>query len=298
MALDPRNSSIVFTGGASPNAEMAVSRTMDGGSSWSRYILSSVANGFTNSLAIDPNNSNVVYAGGSENFNAALYKTTNSGTTWTEYTTGLTGTVYSLSIDPTNSNIVYAGTADGVHKSTNGGMSWENVGCYGVRSVVVDPARPMTIYAGTSIGVYISTNGGVDWAETNQGIPTRNILCVAKTATGKVYAGTEGYSIYEWRATGISEETKSSRLEINSMSIRPNPASSTAQILFSLTHSQNIEIDLYDRCGRIVRNLYHGWKDKGNCRISFDVSSLPSGVYFLKLTAGLRTSYKNLIIVK
>ena len=74
-------------------------KSTDGGANWTSLInLSGYA------LAIDPINTNTVYAGTYH----GVRKSTDSGTTWSAFNTGLTNlNVYALAIDPT---MLYAGT--------------------------------------------------------------------------------------------------------------------------------------------------------------------------------------------
>jgi len=58
----------------------------------------------------------------------------------------------SLAIDPGNPDIIYAGTAGGVFKSTDGGVTWRNIGLSGATALVVDFSNPNAVYAGTDIG--------------------------------------------------------------------------------------------------------------------------------------------------
>jgi len=62
------------------------------------------------SLTIDPHNPDRVYAA----TDAGLFRSLNSGTTWTEASGGPSWPMTSLTIDPLDSNRVYAGSAGGI----------------------------------------------------------------------------------------------------------------------------------------------------------------------------------------
>lgn len=277
---------------------MAVARTTNRGNSWSRHILESSTTGSVYSLAVDPANSNVVYAAGHINLLPAVYKTTNAGATWSRCNNGITGAVNSIAVDPASPNVLYAGSVDGVHKSTNGGASWENVGAYGVRSVAVDPAQASTIYAGTSIGVYVSTNSGVDWFERNQGLPTRDILCVDKIAGSPFYAGTEGYCIYRWQ-DGSKVETDPSRPRSRAdIQLFPNPGARAVTLEYALTRFHSVRISLYDRTGRLARAYSLGQKEAGLHKTTVDLQALPAGVYFVEVDAGAERAFVKLSVIR
>jgi len=132
LAVHPQDDRILYIG----SSESRVSMTTDGGYSWDlsregfRYRDLKIY-----VLVIDPHNPDIIYAGTGDKSNLAndgIYKSTNSGRTWTPINTGLPedsrGRHYSIlaiAIDPNNSQIVYAGGLGGLYKSTNGGESWE-----------------------------------------------------------------------------------------------------------------------------------------------------------------------------
>ncbi len=88
----------------------------------------------TNSFVIDPNDTATVYLGTSAQ---GIYKTTDCGGTWTHIDTGRNGKVmddgrqWAMLIDPTDPSVLYAnsgyGPANGIFKSTNGGVDWDQI---------------------------------------------------------------------------------------------------------------------------------------------------------------------------
>ena len=102
--------------------------------------------------------------------NGGVYKSTNSGGSWSAASTSLTvNWVSALAINPGTPATLYAGTyGGGVFKSTDGGGSWSaaNTGLtnHWVNALVIDPTTPATLYAGTNGGVYKSTNSGGNWS--------------------------------------------------------------------------------------------------------------------------------------
>jgi hypothetical protein len=133
-------------------------------------------------LAVAPNRPLTVYAGGD-----TLLDTLTGGASWIDLgivfpADATTGGITALAVDPSSSSIVYAGTAaDGILKTTNGGVTWNTVNTglpnVPIGSLALVPAgtSPSTvIYAGTNgYGVYASTNAGASWSPT--GIELTNI---------------------------------------------------------------------------------------------------------------------------
>ncbi|MBC8144015.1 MAG: choice-of-anchor D domain-containing protein, partial [bacterium] len=76
----------------------------------------------------------------------------------------------------------------------------------------------------------------------------------------------------------------------------PNPATATAAINFAIPTSGDVSIKLFDASGRIVRELTRGDRDAGNHRLTVDISDLPSGVLYYRMTFGGMTVTQSLIV--
>ncbi len=72
-------------------------------------------------------------------------------------------------------------------------------------------------------------------------------------------------------------------LPFNDVQISPLPFNNEVNIAFSLSESQNIELSLLDPTGRVVRQLANENFTAGQQRVSYTVSDLPAGMYFLEL---------------
>src|SRR5262249_19316819 len=71
------------------------------------------------------------------------------------------GSVQALAVDPQNPGTLYTSTSFNVYRSTDGAVSWANIGVKArVGSLVIDPRNSGTIYATTPTGVSKSTDGG------------------------------------------------------------------------------------------------------------------------------------------
>ena len=146
-------------------------------------------------LAVDPAEPSTLYMVGH-----GLWRTTDSGATWTRLASGLTSTnLWAVDIDPSNPSVVLVGSFDaGVFRSTNAGASWIQ-SSQGLPGMVVlclarNPASPSTVYAGIRYhGVSKSTDGGMTWNPANNGIPGNEsvtALAVDPSSPQTVYAGT------------------------------------------------------------------------------------------------------------
>ncbi len=116
-----------------------------------------------------------------------VWKTTNSGITWTPlfdkesvYSTG------DVTIDPNNSHVIWVGTGensgsrhisfgDGVYKSLDGGKTWNNMGLKQsehISDIIIDPTNSDIVYVssqgplwskGGQRGLFKTTDGGKTW---------------------------------------------------------------------------------------------------------------------------------------
>ncbi len=138
-------------------------------------------------LAIDPINSATIYAGTA----SGLYKSANSGGSWSRSGTGLPDqrAVTALLVDPKNPSTLYAGTSSTVYfdqgsanrgtdgmifKSTDGGSVWNRISApltiERVNAFALDPTNSAIIYvAASNGGMFKSTDGGANWNVINNG---------------------------------------------------------------------------------------------------------------------------------
>lgn len=173
IAIDPRNSNIVFVAAAGPlwssGGDRGLYKTTDGGRTWKAVISVSENTGVVD-VVIDPNNPDTMYAaawqrrrhfytlinGGPE---SGIYKSTDGGNTWNRLRAGLPpgdlGRI-GLSISPADTNVVYAtveasGQLSGIFRSNDRGATWERTspsiaqGMY-YGQIIADPKEVDRIY--------------------------------------------------------------------------------------------------------------------------------------------------------
>jgi len=274
---------------------MCVSKTTNGGTSWTRSFCSA-RTGFVNSLLVDPANPNIVYAGGNDSSLAGLFRSTNGGTSWTSISTGITSYVVALARDPVSGNILYAATSSGVFKTTNGGTSWTNTGCANAKAVMVDPNQPSIVYAGASNGFFRSTTGGGSWTAMNQGLQDLNVTCIGMNPGSYLFAGTYGAGVHRWLFTGVEENTD---LGISrGCVIKPNPTVGKSMISYALPRAGKVRLVLYDNQGRLVKTLVTAVQDAGIHSIACHTDQLAAGVYFIELVTSETQTRQKLVVVR
>ncbi|MBN2201595.1 glycoside hydrolase family 9 protein [bacterium] len=78
----------------------------------------------------------------------------------------------------------------------------------------------------------------------------------------------------------------------------PNPFNSSTRISYSLDGPANVRLTVCDAAGRTARTLESGMKLQGRHEIRFNASDLPSGVYFIRLQAGGRSTASRMLVLK
>lgn len=130
-------------------------------------------------VAEDPQNSNIIYVGAPD---GGIWKTTDGGSTWTPLGDDLPVIgVSGIAIDYANTDNIYISTGDpdggdsysiGVWKSTDAGLTWNQVGNPGgnnLNRIMIDPTNSSILFVVSSSGVWRSTDAGVNWTNVRTG---------------------------------------------------------------------------------------------------------------------------------
>lgn len=93
---------------------------------------------------------------------------------------------------------------------------------------------------------------------------------------------------------GIEEEIAAS----DELHVYPNPFTGSAILKYSVSEASDITISLYDIMGREINPLIKERKDAGTYELMVDGTSLGSGMYFYRLTAGEKVKTCKVILQK
>lgn len=204
IAIAPSDPNILYAGTGEPNAGggsvaydgTGIYRSDNGGSTWQPLGLA--RSGSISKIEIHPDDPDVVYVAAmgplfSNGGERGVYKTTDGGASWNRvlFVSNTTGAI-DLVMHPSNPEVLYAATWErvrrvdrleyagpnsGIHRSTDGGATWEKLtnglpfdgGNYGRISLAIAPSEPDWVYASvvneTSFlhGVYQSKDRGMFW---------------------------------------------------------------------------------------------------------------------------------------
>ncbi|MCD6426779.1 MAG: fibronectin type III domain-containing protein, partial [Caldisericaceae bacterium] len=168
IEIDPNNPKIIYVG----DQDGRIYRSANAGNSWT--YLKDLGKWNLNDISVSKNHSNILYAC----LASGLFKSVNSGQTWTALSLSNTLDVKVSSVDD---KFVYAifykdSSHSVVYKSTDGGTHWTKIFAIGLANVIeIDPRDPSTIYVPVwGKGVYKSTDGGAHWQTVNNGLKTLN----------------------------------------------------------------------------------------------------------------------------
>lgn len=95
---------------------------------------------------------------------------------------------------------------------------------------------------------------------------------------------------------GINEPGHNSESRLSVPGCIPNPTSGMTEIIVNLQKASNVQIELFNITGQRVTELPTQNLSAGNHQVSLDVSGLPGGIYFYKVTADNESVTKKLII--
>ena len=83
-----------------------------------------------------------------------------------------------------------------------------------------------------------------------------------------------------------------------SLSASPNPFNPTTVLSFDVPKSARVQLAIYDITGRLVQTLADRMYPQGSYRMSFDGSSLSSGIYFARLQGNSFSKTQKLVLLK
>ncbi|NIO00755.1 MAG: glycosyl hydrolase [Candidatus Latescibacteria bacterium] len=206
VTIDPNNPHVIWVGtgenvgGRHVGYGDGIYRSQDGGTSWENLGLKESHH--ISKIIIHPKYSNIIWAAAqgplwSKGGERGLYKSVDNGKTWKKVLgddewVGATDTV----IDPRNPDWLYAATwqrhrnvaaymgggpGSGIHRSTDGGDTWEKLGKglpksnMGKIGLAISAQRPDVLYAAIELdrrtgAVYRSSDRGGSWTKQSEAI--------------------------------------------------------------------------------------------------------------------------------
>jgi hypothetical protein len=78
----------------------------------------------------------------------------------------------------------------------------------------------------------------------------------------------------------------------------PNPFNAKTSIQYAMPSKGEVKLEVYNLLGRKVTTLVDGEKEAGYYSVTWDASTISSGIYFYRLTSGDYTAVKRLTLLK
>ncbi len=237
-------------------------------------------------------------------YGGAVYQSSDTGSSWVPIPIPNAMSVDVLSLLGLNATSVIAGTSGGIYRTLNGGTLWEfksdGLANLSARALCMN-AREQ-IFAATGGGVFRSADLGNGWQGVNDGLSDLNVNCLALAPDGRLFAGTASGQVYRSVAStngvtaGQGGGIQTYELEQN----YPNPFNPTTLIRYSIpVETYNCtSLRVYDLLGREVAVLVNERKAPGTYSVEFIASSLATGIYFYRLTAGSFVETRKMAVVR
>ena len=222
IAIHPTNHNIVYAGVMGnlykPTQERGVYKSIDGGKTWKKTLFSNAHAGVVD-LIMDPTNPRVLYAStwrinrtpyslNSGGEGSALWKSTDSGETWTEISTnkgfpeGTLG-IIGVTVSPLNSqriwSIIENKDKGGLYRSEDGGETWTQVNserklrqrAWYYTRLYADTEDVNTVYV-LNVRYHKSTDGGKNFNTYNAPHGDHHDLWIAPEDPKRMIIGDDG----------------------------------------------------------------------------------------------------------
>jgi hypothetical protein len=78
----------------------------------------------------------------------------------------------------------------------------------------------------------------------------------------------------------------------------PNPFNPVTSIEYRFQKSSFVQLQIFDVMGNLIKNLFEGYLNAGEYKVTWDAGNYPSGTYFYKITAPEFSTTKKMVLIK
>jgi thiol-disulfide isomerase/thioredoxin len=122
------------------------------------------------------------------------------------------------------------------------------------------------------------------------GFPTFAVVCTDGSITWDIWPLSTGVPEIRNKLTedcGVAQTTRTSSIPgFKKAKLFPNPASDISQFEFVLDQPAVLTIDIMNAFGQKISSVPSSHYISGNHQVNLNVANLPTGIYYLKVTAG------------
>lgn len=323
MAVDAHNPTIIY---AAYNYGWGMSRSIDGGKSWSNFGCESTGSGSLDApyydcsyrvLTPDPHSPETLYAAGWDpiTFYATpeisgeegIFRRAQGDSALTAILSA--EQVSALAVDAHEPGTIYAGSRVGrFYRSTDGGETWNTAIPFAkINALVTDPHRPDVLYLGSKRGVFISDDSGETWQPLGEGLKFEVTAMALDTRQPSTLYASTGSSVYRLlvspASTTVQEDRLTNPLRVQLEQNYPNPFNGSTQINYRITATGRVRLAIFDMLGQRVKLLVDAVQSAGVYQTLWDGTdqghkSLATGLYFAQLRTNETIQLKKMVLVK
>jgi hypothetical protein len=293
-----------------------VIKSQDGGISWQLLDLGIDDINYLDKIEVNPVDKENVFAivaiRGTISRNS-LVRTADGGKNWSV----VADTAVNVFINQADPNYVFHFYEKYFYISSDNGKTFsKNYIGFEFYDLVINTIRSGELYGITNSGFILkSTDYGYNWnkieaLQKDVGIIDLQ-MCYSNSGSPILFGSTwhNGILRYELNDPSAVEEGQFENVSYTLSQNFPNPFNPSTTIQFSIpieamhASSAHVTLKVYDVLGREVAILVNDEKPAGSYSVTFNVetlhgASLPSGVYFYKLTAGEYIQTKKMLLMK
>ncbi len=235
---------------------------------------------------------------------AAAYRSTDAGLTWTSFLFPRTGQAWAraVAVAPGHPDTAYVGVNDEVQRTTDGGFSWSRVLTMAGANVIAlacDPHEPAHIYAASDspeFSLRRSTDLGATWqviaaeeepfpaAVTCMTVALIDTVPLGNPARRGLFLGTDGTGVWRYEMADSPSPVEVPPAAVTPrMRVYPNPARGRAMLEVTLAAAQPQRLRIRDMLGRTLWSAEREAMPAGTSSISLPVDRLSPGTYIVSI---------------
>jgi photosystem II stability/assembly factor-like uncharacterized protein len=182
-----------------------------------------------------------------------------------------------------------------IQKTTDGGFTWSEYfnGGFDPKSICFADYQNGWVACSATHYLYRTTDAGYHWEQVfvagNHAVSNLKSIFFVDVNNG--WAVGENGNILKWEDTqpqGIDE--RGPELEVT---VYPNPTRGIFDLQFTVCNLQSVGVEIVDLFGKVVRE--EETRRQGEGEMSFDLSDLPVGVYFVRICVDKHMNIKKII---
>jgi photosystem II stability/assembly factor-like uncharacterized protein len=230
-----------------------------------------------------------------------IYRTTDAGNHWDSFAPG--GFLYDVAMHKDTGFVVGENVILG---TTDGGKSWQDRSD-GLRGQFnrVSMLDGMNAFVLGPNGIILrTTDDGQNWIRQASGTSVPLYDCAFINASTAIIVGDGGLVLRTTNGggnigTALAVNQGGKAYEYSLGLNYPNPFNPATSIKYEIAHPSLVTLKVYDILGREVAMLVNEYRQPGSYTAVWNTGgSLPSGVYFYRMTAGGFTAVKKMVLVK